>query len=112
MENERGIFGVPIFRYLIEKLIYNDEYSKIDKNLDDSNVGARKDRNIRDNIFVLNSILKLVLFLIMYTPLTPHPFSSSFSWIASASYVRSRAISKPAQKTVLVALSAIDILGS
>jgi len=57
MEIERGIFGVPIFRYIIEKLIYNDEYTNIDKNLDGSNMGARKNRNIRDNIFVLNSVI-------------------------------------------------------
>ena len=37
--------------------IYNDEYSNIDINLTDSNVGARKQRNIRDNIFVMNAII-------------------------------------------------------
>ena len=41
----------------IDKLIYNDEYESIDKNLTDSNVGARRNRNIRDNIFVMNAIL-------------------------------------------------------
>ena len=53
----RGIFRVSIFRSILDKLIYNDEYSKIDKNLTDSNVGARKMRNIRDNIFVINAIM-------------------------------------------------------
>ena len=37
--------------------MYNDEYYNIDSNLTDSNVGARKMRNIRDNIFVLNAII-------------------------------------------------------
>ena len=55
-ENYRGIFRVPVLRAILDRLIYNDEYYNIDKNLTDSNVGARKDRNIRDNIFVLNSI--------------------------------------------------------
>ena len=41
----------------MDKLIYNDEYDKIDKNLSDCNVGARKKRNIRDNIFVINAII-------------------------------------------------------
>ena len=36
---------------------YNDEYPGIDSNLTDSNVGARQQRNIRDNIFVINAIL-------------------------------------------------------
>ena len=40
--------------------MYNDEYSTIDENLTDSNVGARKERNIRDNIFVLNAITNSV----------------------------------------------------
>ena len=56
-ESYRGIFRVTIFRSILDRLIYNDEYSNIDSNLTDSNVGARKKRNIRDNIFVLNAIL-------------------------------------------------------
>ena len=40
----------------MEKLIYNDEYFTIDSNLTDSNVGARRNRNIRDNLFVVNAI--------------------------------------------------------
>ena len=52
----RGIFRVPILRCILDRLIYNDEYDVIDANLTDSNVGARKKRNIRDNIFVLNAI--------------------------------------------------------
>ena len=55
-DSYRGIFRVTIFRSILEKLIYNDEYRNIDKNLTDANVGARKKRNIRDNIFVLNAI--------------------------------------------------------
>ena len=55
-DNYRGIFGVPILRSILDRLIYNDEYQTIDENLSDSNVGARKKRNIRDNIFVLNAI--------------------------------------------------------
>lgn len=35
----RGIFRVLVFRAILERLIYNDEYANIDEN---SNVGARK----------------------------------------------------------------------
>ena len=59
-ENYRGIFRVTIFRSILDMLIYNDEYKNLDKNLTDSNVGARKGRNIRDNIFVLQAILNSV----------------------------------------------------
>ena len=55
-EYYRGIFRVPILRTILDRLIYNDEYYNIDENLSDCNVGARKNRNIRDNIFVLNAI--------------------------------------------------------
>ena len=60
-ENYRGIFRVTIFRSILDRLIYNDEYEEIDSNLTDSNVGARKGRNIRDNIFVINSVVNSVL---------------------------------------------------
>ena len=53
----RGIFRVQALRNILERLIYNDEYELIDSNLTDCNVGARKGRNIRDNIFVLNAIM-------------------------------------------------------
>ena len=36
---------------------YNDEYTTIDNNLTDCNVGSRKKRNIRDNLFILNGII-------------------------------------------------------
>ena len=56
-ESYRGIFRVTIFRSILDRLIYNDEIKNIDENLTDCNVGARKHRNIRDNIFVMNAIL-------------------------------------------------------
>ena len=59
-ENYRGIFRVPIFRTILDRLIFNDEYDTIDDDLTDSNVGARRRRNIRDNIFVLNAITNSV----------------------------------------------------
>ena len=59
-DSYRGIFRVTVFRSILDKLIYNDEYKKLDRNLTDSNVGARKSRNIRDNIFVLNAILNSI----------------------------------------------------
>ena len=57
MKNDRGVFGVNILRYILDKLIYNDEYSEIDSHMTDSNIGCRKKRNIRDNVFVINAII-------------------------------------------------------
>ena len=56
----RGIFRVLVFRSILERLIYNDEYYTIDDNLTDANVGARKHRNIRDNLFVVNAVLNSI----------------------------------------------------
>ena len=58
--NYRGIFRVTVLRSILDKLIYIDEYPKIDNNISDSNVGARKGRNIRDNIFVTNAIMNSI----------------------------------------------------
>ena len=60
-DNYRGIFRLSVFRSILDRLIYNDEYNTIDSNLTDSNVGARKGRNIRDNIFVVNAIVNSVI---------------------------------------------------
>ena len=60
MENQRGLFNLVTIRSIIDKLIYFDEYEKIDANLTDCNVGARKRRNIRDNLFVVNGVINAV----------------------------------------------------
>ena len=61
MNNDRGVFNLTIFRTILDKLIYNDEYKNIDESMSDSNVGARKSRNIRDNLFVINGIINSVV---------------------------------------------------
>ena len=60
-KNYRGIFGTSVFRYILDRLIYNDMYNKIDQNMTDANVGCRKWRNVRDNIFVINAITNSVI---------------------------------------------------
>ena len=60
-ENYRGIFRVVTLRSIMDKLIYNDLYPVIDAQLTDSNVGARQNRNIRDNIFVINAVTHEVI---------------------------------------------------
>ena len=55
--SHRGIFRVQALRNILERLLYNDEYEQIDSNLTDCNVGARKRKNIQDNVFVLNAVM-------------------------------------------------------
>ena len=57
INNERGVFLVVKLRTILDKLIYNDKYGIIDKNMGNSNIGGRKGRNIRDHLFVVNAVL-------------------------------------------------------
>ena len=61
LDSDRGIFIVSIFRYMLMRLIYRDKYTIIDKNMSDSNIGSRKKKNIRNHIYVVNSIIQDVL---------------------------------------------------
>ena len=45
-------------RSLLDKLIYNEKYPIIDSEMSSSNIGGRKNRNIRDHLFVINAILQ------------------------------------------------------
>ena len=56
-DSYRGIFRTTVLRNILEKLLHNDEYDEIDKNLTDCNVGSRKGRNVRDNLFVINAVM-------------------------------------------------------
>ena len=56
LEN-RGIFLVTTFRSILMRLIYVDKYKIIDSNMSDSQVGGRKNKNVRNHIWVLNGII-------------------------------------------------------
>ena len=57
LDNDRGIFNVMKNRSILDKLIYNKIYSIVDNTMSSSSIGARKNCNIRDHIFVINSII-------------------------------------------------------
>ena len=58
LNNERGIFIPTVFRII---LIYNDKYQDIDKGMSDSNIGARRKKNIKNHLFVVYGIINSVL---------------------------------------------------
>ena len=60
-ENYRGVFRVSVIRSIMDRLLYIDSYETIDNNLTDANVGARKERSVRDNIFVISAVTNSVL---------------------------------------------------
>ena len=55
-DSYRGLFRTPIFRNILDRLLYNDLYLTVDSHLTDSNVGCRRGQNVRDNLFVINAI--------------------------------------------------------
>ena len=55
--NHRGIFLIPKYRSLLMRMLLNDNYDIIDDYMSDSNVGGRKNRSIRDHLFIVNGIL-------------------------------------------------------
>ena len=61
LNNDRGIFVVSTMRMILDSLIYEDKYNDIDGNMSDSNIGARRNRNIRDHLFIVNGIINSVL---------------------------------------------------
>ena len=60
-KNERGIFRTPIVRYILMRLIYNMKYPTIDRNISDCQMGARKRKGCKNNIFIVNGIIHEVL---------------------------------------------------
>ena len=61
MNNDRGIFLITIFKKVLEKLIYNDKFDNIDQNMSNSNIGARKGRNVKDHLFIVYGIINSVV---------------------------------------------------
>ena len=61
LDSDRGIFLVSIFQTILMKIIYKDKYEVIEASMSDSNIGARKGKNIRNHIFVVNSVIHDVL---------------------------------------------------
>ena len=61
MNGERGIFILSVFRKILDKLIYNDQYDEIESSMSDSNIGARKDQNIKNHLFVLYGVINSVI---------------------------------------------------
>ena len=61
LENERGIFRVSVLRYILMRLIYNDKYPVIDANMSDCQMGGRKKKGCRNNIFIVNGIIHDVM---------------------------------------------------
>jgi hypothetical protein len=61
LNNDRGIFILAVLRKILDKLNYQEKYPHIDSAMSDSNIGARKGRNIKNHLFMLYGIINSVL---------------------------------------------------
>ena len=61
LNNDRGIFILTVLKKILDKLIYGDFFTELDKNMSDSNIGARRKRNIKDHLFIIHGIINSVV---------------------------------------------------
>jgi hypothetical protein len=61
LDSDRGIFGLSVFRKIIDNLIYQEKYPLIDQGMSDSNIGARKKKNIKNHLFIIHGIINSVM---------------------------------------------------
>ena len=61
LENDRGIFILTALKKILDNLIFIEKYDDIDNHMSDSNIGARKGRNVRDHLFVIYGIINSVI---------------------------------------------------
>ena len=61
MNNDRGIFILTALKKILDKLIFLDKYDDIDEHMSDSNIGARKGRNIKNRLFIIYGIINSVI---------------------------------------------------
>ena len=61
LDNDRGIFILSVLKKIIDRLLYNDMFEEIDINMSDSNIGGRKNKNIKNHLFIIYGIINSVI---------------------------------------------------
>ena len=59
--NDRGIFILSILRKILDKILCNHFYPCLDAAMSDSNIGARKSKNVRNHLFIIYAVINCVL---------------------------------------------------
>ena len=52
---------LTVLRKIMDKLIYNDKYPSLEKNMSDSNIGSMKNKNVRNHLFMVYGIINDVI---------------------------------------------------
>ena len=61
LDNDTGIFILTVMKNILDKLVYFDNYQDLDSNMSDSNIGARRNRNIKDHLLIVYGIINSVI---------------------------------------------------
>ena len=61
LSNDHGIFVLTVFRMIMDRILYNEYYPSLEKNMSPSNIGAMKNKNIRNHLFILYGIINSVM---------------------------------------------------
>ena len=61
LNNWRLIFVCSVLRTILMKLIHERTYEKVASHMTDSQIGARRNKSVRNHLFVLNSIISDVM---------------------------------------------------
>ena len=61
LSNDRGIFILAVLRKILDKLLYLEKYPDLESNMSDSNIGARKNKNVRNHLFIVYGVINSVL---------------------------------------------------
>jgi hypothetical protein len=61
LNNWRGIFVCSVLRSILMKLIHERAYEKVTSNMTDAQIGARRNKSVRNHLFILNSIISDVM---------------------------------------------------
>ena len=61
LNNWRGLFVCSVIRTILMKLIHDRTYETVTYNMTDAQIGARKNKSVRNHLFILNSIISDVM---------------------------------------------------
>ena len=61
LNNWRGIFVSSVLRTILMKLVHDRTYETVNDNMTDGQIGARKQKSVRNHLFVLNSVISDVM---------------------------------------------------
>ena len=57
LRNSRGVSRVSVVRSIFMRILYNLKYDNIDRNMSDGQMGGRKNKGCRNNLFIINGII-------------------------------------------------------